>query len=74
MKLSQVEDEYVAKLALDIKMQQYGITEAQFKCIMYQVSELEALNESASFYSNTEHPDSNIKNEFNYTNTPSTPK
>ena len=74
MKLSQVEDEYVAKLALDIKMQQYGITEAQFKCIMYQVSELEALNESASFCSNTEHPDSNVKNEFNYTNTPSTPK
>ena len=42
------EDEYVAKLALDIKMREYQITEAQFKCIMYQVSEMvETVNESS---------------------------
>ena len=43
------DDEYVAKLALDIKMREYKITEAQFKCIMYQVSELvETVNESSA--------------------------
>ena len=44
----------MAKLALDIKMREYQITEAQFKCIMQYISEMETVNESASVFSNAE--------------------
>lgn len=44
----------MAKLAVDLKMREHSITEAQLKCVMYRIQETETANESASAYSNIE--------------------
>mmetsp|Transcript_35538 Transcript_35538/g.46760 ORF Transcript_35538/g.46760 Transcript_35538/m.46760 type:complete len:105 (+) Transcript_35538:1198-1512(+) len=49
--LSTPADRYISMLALDIVLSFHKITEAQFKRIMYEIDEMETVNEVQSVYS-----------------------
>lgn len=60
MDLEKYEDLYVATMAVDITMKEHGITVAQFKKVMFNLPDLETVEEAKSLVDS----DNNLTGEY----------